>query len=392
MTKRRKLPDGWRWSQLQEVSTVEMGQSPKGLSYNSDGIGFPLLNGPTEFGPIHPTPIQWTIEPIRFAQPGDVLLCVRGATTGRRNISDQVYCIGRGLAAIRGNSKYLLTEFLDYALEVITHDLLSEAAGSTFLNLPGDKLKRADIPLPPIEEQQRIVTVLNEKLAAVAQARQAAQAQLEAAQALPAAYLRAIFDSPEAQSWPRYRLGDVLIQRREIIHPRNNPRGTATFVGLEHIESGTGVRIGSLPAQMEELTGRKPKYYKDDIVYGYLRPYLNKVWIAEFDGLCSVDQYVYSVNAELANVEFVAWFMRSSTYLKRAPIGLTPGQLPRIRTEEVAAVVINLPSLDKQQQIMDKLNHRMATVKHLASTLETQFSDVEAMPAAYLRQAFNGEL
>ena len=37
---------------------------------------------------------------------------------------------------------------------------------------------------------------------------------------------------------------------------------------------------------MSKLTGRKPKFYKGDIVYGYLRPYLNKVWIAEFDGLC----------------------------------------------------------------------------------------------------------
>ena len=110
--------------------------------------------------------------------------------------------------------------------------------------------------------------------------------QLKAAQALSAAYLRVVFNNLEQQQWPKERLGNVLLLRKEIIHPRDNPKGAAVFVGLEHIESGTGERIGSLNLEMSELTGRKPKFYKGDVVYGYLRPYLNKVWNAEFDGLC----------------------------------------------------------------------------------------------------------
>ena len=143
---------------------------------------------------------------------------------------------------------------------------------------------------------------------------------------------------------------------------------------------------------MEELTGRKPKFYQNDIVYGYLRPYLNKVWVAEFEGLCSVDQYVYSVNNELASVGFVAWFMRSPTFLNRAPIDTTPGQLPRIRIEEVAAVDLNLPPLDVQQQIMERLLRQMETVKQLTDGLESQLTELEAIPAAYLQQAFSGVL
>jgi len=202
--------------------------------------------------------------------------------------------------------------------------------------------------------------------------------------------LRAVF---EGANWgPICLLGDVLIQRREVIHPRNNPRGEALFVGLEHIESGTGNRIGSLPLKMEMLTGRKPKFYKGDIVYGYLRPYLNKVWVAEFEGLCSVDQYVYSVNREVATVEFVSWFMRSPTFLSRAPIDTTPGQLPRIRIEEVAAVELSLPPLDVQQQVMEELSREMSAVKQLVDSLESQLTEIEELPAAYLQQAFNGEL
>jgi type I restriction enzyme S subunit len=139
---------------------------------------------------------------------------------------------------------------------------------------------------------------------------------------------------------PSVRLGDLLHLRKEVIHPRNNPTGHAIFVGLEHIESHSGRRIGSLELDLAELTRRKPGYRRGDIVYGYLRPYLNKVWVAEFDGLCSVDQYVYEVDESRADTDYIAWFMRSPAYLGRAPIKQTPGQLPRIRTEEVSSVPI----------------------------------------------------
>lgn len=150
----------------------------------------------------------------------------------------------------------------------------------------------------------------------------------------------------------RLRLGDVLRLRKEIVHPRDNPQGRSIFVGLEHLESGTGRRTGSLEVDLASLTGRKPKFYKGDIVYGYLRPYLNKVWVAEFDGLCSVDQYVYEVERSLADAEFIAWFMRSPRYLLSAPVSAGPGQLPRIRLEEVAAVELDLPGLDEQQRVV----------------------------------------
>jgi type I restriction enzyme S subunit len=258
--------------------------------------------------------------------------------------------------------------------------------------VPESFLASLEIPLPPLSEQRRIVAILNEQMAAVEKARAAAEGQLEAARSMPAAYLSEVFSSPEAQQWPRKRLGEVLRLRQEVVHPCDNPRGSATFVGLEHIESGSGARTGSVAVEMSELTGRKPRFYKGDIVYGYLRPYLNKVWVAEFDGLCSVDQYVYTVDAAKADVSLVSNFMRSSVYLQRAPISKTPGQLPRIRTEEVASVELNLPSLSEQKRITTRLNEQLAAVGKIRAGLEGQLDLVNLLPAAFLRRAFNGEL
>ena len=258
--------------------------------------------------------------------------------------------------------------------------------------VPDSFLKSLEIPLLSLPEQQRIAAVLNEQMAAVEKARAAAEAQLGAARALPAAYLREVFEGEEARGWERVRLGDLLTLRKEIIHPYDNPSGPAVFVGLEHIESGTGARAGKLEVEMSQLTGRKPKFYKGDIVYGYLRPYLNKVWVAEFDGLCSVDQYVYSVLAERAETDFIAWFMRSATYLNRAPITTTPGQLPRIRTEEVASVEINLPPLPMQRRILARLGDQLTQAQKTSAALEAQLAAIEQLPGALLRRAFAGEL
>jgi type I restriction enzyme S subunit len=141
---------------------------------------------------------------------------------------------------------------------------------------------------------------------------------------------------------------------------------------------------------MASLKGRKPRFYREDIVYGYLRPYLNKVWLAEFDGLCSVDQYVYSVDQTKANPEFIAWFMRSPTYLTRAPIDSTPGQLPRIRTEEVASVEIHLPPLAEQQQAVAMLTKQMVAAERARKAVEAELAAIEALPGAILGRAFTG--
>lgn len=255
-----------------------------------------------------------------------------------------------------------------------------------------DKLLALHLALPPLAEQRRIAAILTEQMDAVERARIAAEAQLNAARALPAAYLHAVFGSEEARRWPKTRLGHVLQLRKDVVHPRDMPVGQVTFVGLEHVEGGTGRRRGSILINMAHLTGRKPRFYAGDIVYGYLRPYLNKVWVADFDGLCSVDQYVYSVVSSLADPTFIAWFMRSPTYLAGAPIDTTPGQLPRIRTEEVAGVEVHLPPLDVQKSILARLSELMGCVEVSCTALVAQVAAINALPAALLRRAFAGEL
>ena len=145
-----------------EIGLIPEGQSPSGELCNHDGIGTPLLNGPTEFGRQQPTPVQYTSAVTKLALKGDILFCVRGNTVGRLNIADQDYCIGRGLAAIRGNSVESDTNYVFYLCQQYK-DLLyshSVAGGSTFPNISKADLQNFLMPFPPLDEQTAIAHIL----------------------------------------------------------------------------------------------------------------------------------------------------------------------------------------------------------------------------------------
>ena len=138
-----------------------MGQSPKGETCNESGIGFPLLNGPTEFTAFYPLPTQYTTDPKRFSETNDLLFCVRGSTTGKMNWSDQKYAIGRGIGAIRHRNGAKLNHFVKGIIEYHLPTLLQSATGSTFPNVSREQLNGLKIKAPDLPTQTAIAEILS---------------------------------------------------------------------------------------------------------------------------------------------------------------------------------------------------------------------------------------
>jgi len=141
-----------------------MGQSPPGETYNTGGEGLPLINGPAEFGPgwlDKPVAVQYTTKPTKLCQAGDLLICVRGATTGRTNVAGEQACIGRGVAAIRSRTSQ---RYVDYFVLALRQDILDSGRGSTFPSVSRDDLLAIVATVPPAKEQQRIVGVVDSLL------------------------------------------------------------------------------------------------------------------------------------------------------------------------------------------------------------------------------------
>ncbi len=143
------VPRGWKWTRLDAIATVIMGLSPKGDSYNYEGIGVPLINGPVEFGDYFPVQTKWTDSASRLAKEGDLIFCVRGSTTGRRVVSDREYCIGRGVCAIRANKD--LSGFIYQTINFGLDRLLGKTTGSVFPSLSAPDIKNFNV-LNPAEE------------------------------------------------------------------------------------------------------------------------------------------------------------------------------------------------------------------------------------------------
>ena len=152
----------WKKTTLKEITIIIMGQSPQGAKCNSNGDGFPLLNGPTEFGSFHPDPKQYTTDPKKISEVGDILFCVRGSTTGRMNWSDRKYAIGRGLAAIQHKNGTEYNQYIKGVLDFVLPELLVSATGSTFPNVSRSQLYDIPIKIPPLPEQKRIAKILGD--------------------------------------------------------------------------------------------------------------------------------------------------------------------------------------------------------------------------------------
>jgi type I restriction enzyme S subunit len=164
LTGKKRLPSfsgEWKVKKLGEIAEITMGQSPLGSSYNKNGQGIPLVNGPTEFTKKYPIKIQWTTSPTKICKREDILLCIRGSSTGRINISNDEYCIGRGIASIRSTAKSS-NLFLEFQVQSVVERILTLSAGSTFPNIDGKSLKNIEIVAPSLQEQQAIAQILSD--------------------------------------------------------------------------------------------------------------------------------------------------------------------------------------------------------------------------------------
>jgi len=140
-----QIPKGWEVKKLGQVAKIVMGLSPKGNTYNDQGDGMPLVNGPVEFSERFTKRIKWTTSPTKTCKAGDLVVCVRGSTTGKNVKSDGEYCLGRGVCSISSEHQSFVDQM--FANELPT--LLGMTSGSTFPSWTGPVLQSHPVISPP---------------------------------------------------------------------------------------------------------------------------------------------------------------------------------------------------------------------------------------------------
>jgi type I restriction enzyme, S subunit len=187
------------------------------------------------------------------------------------------------------------------------------------------------------------------------------------------------------QGWVKTTFGEITEPSRTRALPTAVP--DLQYVGLEHVEPQTMKLLGH--AYGREARSSSVRFSKGDVLYGKMRPYLNKVWVAEFDGLCSAEFLVFPKRDALNN-HFLALRLNAEDFVTFAN-GQVSGERPRIDFEKLSRFPILLPPLPEQNRIVEKLNLVLSGVERGETAARRAKDRLKLYHAAVLESAINGE-
>lgn len=393
------LPNGWQWVILDSVAEIIMGQSPKGDATTYDSSYTPLIGGAADMGEEFPSITRYTKKPTKLSSSEDVIICIR-ATLGKPIFSDSEYCLGRGVAALRPRAA--LKDFIRYALINFEQYLYDNAKGTTFLQIASHQLKRMPIPLPPPDEQQRIVSLLDELFGALDEAKALAQAVVDGSKLRRATILHKAFIGELTKLW-RDEHGITLdswqrCQLSELLLPMQTKRPTGTtfrYIDIDSIDNERqSVREPKIIETVKAPSRAIRAVYSDNVLFSMVRPYLKNVAFIDenlSDCIASTGFFVCRCKADLLP-KFLYHFLCFDGTISYLTQFMKGDNSPSIRKNEFLGTPINLPPLEEQKEIvrvLDDMLYREQRTKDLAlKTVER----VELMKKSILARAFRGEL
>lgn len=367
------IPRNWKQGKFDDISELVMGHSPPGDSYNTNNEGFPLINGPVEFTDKYPIKRQWTSKPTRLCRVNDLLFCVRGSSTGRINIADDTYCIGRGIAAIRAKEGFSSTEYIKQQLQYSMQRILRFTAGSTFPSIDKKTFNQIEVVIPPLPEQEKIAEILGKWDQAIEKTQRLIEAKEKLKKGLMQQLLtgKMRFKEFKGQKWRIFQLQDICLQFQNGGTPStqipeywkgNIPWVTgADFDHLKIKEIRKNITEEAIQNSSTNLIE------KGDLLL-VTRTGVGKMAIAPFNIAISQD----ITGLRLDNKSCDAFFLLS--YLNHSSLGLSRynqgTSINGITRRDLKSHKINLPPLKEQQKIALVLNAADKEIKLLCKKLE----------------------
>lgn len=197
---------------------------------------------------------------------------------------------------------------------------------------------------------------------------------------------------PLPKGWRWVKLGEVCEQDRQIVEARSDEATRLPYISLEHVESCSGCLLKTPSAPIrDEGVSASFRFSSKHVLYGKLRPYLNKVALPDFEGRCTTEMIPLLPRSEITR-EFLALVLRREETVEHAMQGKTGSRMPRADMDQLFNLDIPLPPLAEQRRIAAALNDRMAAVKRARKAAEEELEAIKRLPAALLRRAFAGEL
>lgn len=271
--------------------------------------------------------------------PVETVIVSTRATIGRIGIARTQLATNQGFKnIIIKRPDVILPKYLAYMLTAKVDTMKHLASGATFKEISKENFCTIQIPLLPIDQQRSIVNELD-----------GYQNIVSGAQNILRNYM------PSVSPCNEYRtdsLGNLFGPVLDSIDP-SSQNGTVCYIGLENIVSGTGEFTGCLENRYENIKSLKRVFKEGDILFGKLRPALNKVAVATFDGICSTDIIVLRAKRKDILSEYYAVLLRGADFNKTVLNGVSGGQLPRVDLNYLMDIPVKVVPIEEQQQSVD---------------------------------------
>ena len=402
-----KVPENWCWTRLGNITEIIGGGTPSSTvtEYYFEGtipwISPADLSGYTDIyiskGAKNITELGLEKSSTKMLPTNTVCLSSR-APIGYVAIAANPLCTNQGFKSFLPALCYL-PRYLYWYLKGNKELLERYASGTTFLELSASKAGLVEFPLPPLPEQQRIVDRIENLFANLDEAKQKAQDALDSFETRKAAILHKAFTGElTAQwrkehgtgmdSWAKKRFDEVATIKSNLVDPATFP--DFPHIAPDNIEKKTGILLEYNTVSEDGVTSGKHRFYPGQILYSKIRPYLSKVVVVDFDGLCSADMYPIEAKG---NTKCLWYYMLSEEFLEQASTAGSRSVLPKINQKELSALTVVLPTQsDEQTEIVRVLDDLFAKEQQAKETAEAVLEQIDLIKKSILARAFRGEL
>ncbi len=369
------IPEDWDVKPMAELFTFQNGVNADKSAY---GSGIPFINvlevitHSTITEDRIPGKIALSAQAINtFAvQHGDVLFNRTSETQEEVGLAsvytgNESVVFGGFVIRARPRNHRMVSSFTSYALRspAIRFQIVARGQGAVRANIGQQDLSRVQIVLPAKAEQEAIAEVLSDADALIESLEQliakkrhvkqgAMQGLLSGKRRLPGFETKPGYKQTEVgvipEDWQLRPLLTVVRVANGQVDPRIEPYRSMILVGPEHIESATGRLLQQQTAGEQRAISGKYLVKRGDIVYGKINPYLKKVILADFEGLCSADMYPLKPVADVA-AGFVFAAILGDHFSKYAESVSVRSGMPKINRIELAEYKMPLPPTKAEQ-------------------------------------------
>ena len=190
--------------------------------------------------------------------------------------------------------------------------------------------------------------------------------------------------------WKLEKLGNIFMTDNQQIDKSDPLFNTFAFIGMDNIESNT--RRFVLSDNIKQ-GGDSTCFLFDDrhVLYGKLRPYLNKIYLPEKQGRCSMELLPLKPQEGFTR-EFIAFILQSEKVISHVVKHSKGGRMPRANMDKLMRLTIAIPSsCEERKSLTCELERKMTEIEKMRNALDKQLEAIKALPGAVLREVFDFE-